>query len=138
MRTKSRPWVDSGLDHAWQDPYTIQAVGDLRLRLNAAEALLERAGLAIDRAVAEPTAETVAAAQIAVAESKVLTTEVAIAATNKLFELAGTRSTLAEHNLDRHWRNARTHTLHDPVRWKYAILGNYYLNGVNPPLHAWS
>ena len=60
------------------------------------------------------------------------------AATNKLFELAGTRSTLAAHNLDRHWRNARTHTLHDPVRWKYAILGNYFLNGVNPPLHAWS
>ena len=42
VRTKSRPWVDSGLDHAWQDPYTIQAVGDLRLRLNAAEALLEK------------------------------------------------------------------------------------------------
>ena len=67
-----------------------------------------------------------------------LSTETAIAATNKLFELVGTRSTLAEHNLDRHWRNARTHTLHDPVRWKYAILGNYHLNGVNPPLHAWS
>ena len=33
VRTKSRPWVDSGLDHAWQDPYTIQAVGDLTLRL---------------------------------------------------------------------------------------------------------
>ena len=138
VRTKSRPWIDSGVEHAWQDPYTIQAVGDLRLRLNAAEALVEKAGLAVDRAVAEPTAETVALAQVAVAESKVLTTEIAIAATNKLFELAGTRSTLAEHNLDRHWRNARTHTLHDPVRWKYAILGNYYLNGVNPPLHAWS
>lgn len=138
VRTKSRPWVDSGLDHAWQDPYTIQAVGDLTLRLNAAEALLDRAGLAVDRAVAEPTAATVAQAQIAVAEAKVLTTEVALAATNKLFELAGTRSTLGEHNLDRHWRNARTHTLHDPVRWKYAILGNYYLNGVNPPFHAWS
>ena len=55
-----------------------------------------------------------------------------------LFELAGARSTLAAHNLDRHWRNARTHTLHDPVRWKYAILGNYFLNGVDPPLHAWS
>ena len=51
---------------------------------------------------------------------------------------AGTRSTLAEHNLDRHWRNARTHTLHDPVRWKYSILGKYFLNGENPPLHAWS
>ena len=54
-----------------------------------------------------------------------LSTETALAATNKLFELVGTRATLSELNLDRHWRNARTHTLHDPVRWKYAILGNY-------------
>jgi SfnB family sulfur acquisition oxidoreductase len=138
VRTKSRAWVDSGLEHAWQDPYTIQAIGDLTLRLHATEALLDRAGLAVDRAVATPTAETVAEAQIAVAEAKVLSTEIAITATNRLFELAGTRSTLAEHALDRHWRNARTHTLHDPVRWKYAILGNYALNGINPPLHAWS
>ncbi|WP_027164237.1 SfnB family sulfur acquisition oxidoreductase [Mesorhizobium sp. WSM1293] len=138
VRTKSRAWIDSGVDNAWDDPYTIQAIGDLTLRLNAAQALLEKAGHAIDRAVAEPTAETVAHAQIVTAEAKILSTEIAIAATNKLFELAGTRSTLAEHNLDRHWRNARTHTLHDPVRWKYSILGKYFLNGENPPLHAWS
>jgi SfnB family sulfur acquisition oxidoreductase len=138
VRTKSRPWIDSGLEHAWQDPYVIQAVGDLSLRLHAAQALQDKAGLAIDQAVAAPDAASVARAQIATAEAKVLSTEVAIAAANKLFELAGTRSTLAEHNLDRHWRNARAHTLHDPVRWKYAILGNYALNGVNPPLHAWS
>ena len=138
VRTKARAWVDSGQEHAFEDPYTIQAIGDLTLRLHATEALLDKSGEAVDRAVAEPTAETVAAAQIAVAEAKVLSTEIAISATNKLFELAGTRSTLAEHNLDRHWRNARTHTLHDPVRWKYAILGNYALNGIAPPLHAWS
>lgn len=138
VKTKSRPWIDSGVETAAQDPYTIGIVGDLTLRLHATEALLERAGHAVDRAVADPTAFTVAQAQIAVAEAKVLSTEIAIEATNRLFELAGTRSTLAEHNLDRHWRNARTHTLHDPVRWKYAILGNYALNGVNPPLHAWS
>ncbi|MCK3780545.1 SfnB family sulfur acquisition oxidoreductase [Ensifer sesbaniae] len=138
VRTKSRAWVDSGLENAWDDPYTIQAIGDLTLRLHAAQALLEKAGYAIDRAVANPTIETVAQSQITTAEAKILSTEIAIAATNKLFELAGTRSTLAEHNLDRHWRNARTHTLHDPVRWKYAILGKYFLNGENPPLHAWS
>lgn len=138
VRTKSRAWVDSGLENAWDDPYTIQAIGDLTLRLHAAQALLEKAGYAIDRAVANPTTETVAEAQITTAEAKILSTEIAIVATNKLFELAGTRSTLAEHNLDRHWRNARTHTLHDPVRWKYAILGRYFLNGENPPLHAWS
>lgn len=138
VRTRSRAWIDSGVENAWDDPYTIQAVGDLTLRLHAAQALLEKAGHAIDRAVAEPTAETVAHAQIVTAEAKILSTEIAVAATNKLFELAGTRSTLAEHNLDRHWRNARTHTLHDPVRWKYSILGKYFLNGENPPLHAWS
>ena len=138
VRSSSRAWVDSGVDNAWQDPYTIQAIGDLQLKLLATEALLEKSGLAIDRAVAAPGEKTVAEAQIAVAAAKVFSTELAIAATNKLFELAGTRSTLAVHGLDRHWRNARTHTLHDPVRWKYAILGNYFLNGVNPPLHAWS
>ncbi|MET3394340.1 SfnB family sulfur acquisition oxidoreductase [Variovorax sp. 1140] len=138
IRTKTRPWIDSQRDHAWEDPYSIQAVGDLQIRLHASEALLERAGRAIDRAVAAPDADTVAAAQIATAEAKVLSTEIAILATNKLFELAGTRSTLGQYNLDRHWRNARTHTLHDPVRWKYAIVGNYFLNGVKPPFHAWS
>ncbi len=76
-------------------------------------------------------------ASIAVAEAKVLTTEAAILATNKLFELAGTRSTLAEHGLDRHWRNAHVHTLHDPVRWKFHAIGNLALNGVGPPVHAW-
>ena len=138
VREKARPWIDSGLERASDDPYTIQAIGDLTIRQHAAEALLDRAGLLLDEAVAKPDAQRVAAAQLAVAEAKVLTTEVALAASNKLFELSGTRSTLAAENLDRHWRNARTHTLHDPVRWKYAIIGNHALNGVAPPLHAWS
>ena len=138
VREKARPWIDSGQDRASDDPYTIQAIGDLTIRQHAAEALLDRAGDALDAAIAAPDAGSVAAAQLAVAEAKVLTTEIALAASNKLFELAGTRSTLAAENLDRHWRNARTHTLHDPVRWKYAIIGNHALNGVNPPFHAWS
>jgi len=80
----------------------------------------------------------VALASLAVARAKVLTTEIAIEASNKLFELGGTRSTLKKHNFDRHWRNARVHTLHDPVRWKYHVVGNWLLNGVKPPRHDWS
>ena len=137
VRDHTRPWIDSGQDHGYEDVHTIGLVGDLEVRLHAAEALLERAGHFIDAAIATPDEETVAAASIAVAEAKVLTTETAILATNRLFELAGTRSTLAVHNLDRHWRNARAHTLHDPVRWKYHAVGNYYLNKVKPPRHAW-
>lgn len=134
----SRPWLDSGKQTAGEDLFTIAAIGDLKIRLHAAEALLEIAGHSIDAAKRNTTLETVSEATIKTGESKVLTTEIAILATNKLFELAGTRSTLAEHGLDRHWRNARVHTLHDPVRWKYFHVGNYYLNGAHPPRHAWN
>jgi len=138
VKTQSRPWIDSGKETAGEDPFTIQAIGDLKIRLHAAEALLDIAGRAIDKAQADATEANVDAATLRTAEAKVLTTEIAILATNKLFELAGTRSTLAKHNLDRHWRNARAHTLHDPVRWKYFHVGNFYLNDVAPPRHAWS
>ncbi|MBG4760223.1 SfnB family sulfur acquisition oxidoreductase [Pseudomonas aeruginosa] len=137
VRRHARPWIDANQQHAWEDPYTIQQVGDLRIRVRAAEAVLDLAADAIEAALAAPDEESVAAASIAVAEAKVLTTEAALLAANRLFELVGTRSTLEELNLDRHWRNARTHTLHDPVRWKYHAIGNYQLNGVKPPRHAW-
>ncbi|EPF93240.1 SfnB family sulfur acquisition oxidoreductase [Acinetobacter gyllenbergii] len=138
VREHARPWIDSGLEFASQDPYTISNIGELKIKQRAAEAVLALAGEAIDRALANPTEDTVAEATLLTAESKVLTTEIALLAANKLFELSGTRSTLSELNLDRHWRNARTHTLHDPVRWKFNLVGNYYLNGVALPRHAWS
>lgn len=138
IKNHSRPWIDSGLEHASQDPYTIANIGELKIKLRAAEAVLNLAAVAIDEAVQNPSEETVSDATLLTAESKVLTTEIALLAANKLFELAGTRSTLSELNLDRHWRNARTHTLHDPVRWKLNLVGNYFLNGVALPRHAWS
>ena len=100
--------------------------------------MLERAGKALDAARPAPDEDNVARASLAVAKAKVLTTEIAIEASNKLFELGGTRSTLKKHNFDRHWRNARVHTLHDPVRWKYHVVGNWLLNGIKPPRHDWS
>lgn len=140
VRSRSRPWVDSGVERASDDPLTVREIGHLHIQLHAAEALLERAARLFDEIAAQDTTteDDVARASVAVGEAKVLTTETALLAGEKLFELAGTQSTLAEHNLDRHWRNARTHTLHDPVRWKYHLVGNFYLNGVKPARHAWN
>ncbi|HSH73509.1 MAG TPA: SfnB family sulfur acquisition oxidoreductase [Methylophilaceae bacterium] len=137
VRNFTRPWIDTELEHGYEDPLTIKDIGDLQIRVHATDALLKRAGDFIDDAQQNPNDDTVAAASIAVAEAKVLSTETALLAGSKLFELAGTRSTLGQYNLDRHWRNARTHTLHDPVRWKYYAVGNYALNGENPPRHPW-
>lgn len=138
VREQARPWIDAGVEKASEDPLTIIQVGGLDIRLEAAEALLERAGRVLDAGKAAPDEDKVAAASLAVARAKVLTTEIAIEASNKLFELGGTRSTLRKHNLDRHWRNARVHTLHDPVRWKYHLVGNWLLNGKRPPRHDWN
>lgn len=133
VKTRSRPWMDSGVERASDDPLTIAKVGQIAIRLEAATATVERAGRKVDAAQVETTEKRVVEATLAVAAAKVLTTEIAIEATNTLFELAGTASVKLDLNLDRHWRNARTHTLHDPVRWKYHVVGNYHLNNVIPP-----
>ena len=141
VRERSRPWIDSGVERASDDPLVVREVGHLHIQLHAAEALLERAARTLDAIATQghaPSEDDIARASVAVGEAKVLTTEIALLAGEKLFELAGTQSTLAVHNLDRHWRNARTHTLHDPVRWKYHLVGNYYLNGIKPTRHPWN
>ncbi|HYQ38646.1 MAG TPA: SfnB family sulfur acquisition oxidoreductase [Pseudomonas sp.] len=139
VRERARPWMDFAGERASDDPYIIQAVGRLQIDLHAANEVLREAGEALDRLAGAPiSAESSAEASVAVGAAKILTTEIALEASEKLFELAGTAATRSEHNLDRHWRNARTHTLHDPVRWKYHLLGNYALNGVLPKRHQWN
>ncbi|HEY1888001.1 MAG TPA: SfnB family sulfur acquisition oxidoreductase [Roseiarcus sp.] len=136
VRTSARPYKDARVERASDDPYTVATAGELKIRVDASSALLARAGTFVDRAQAQPSVETVAAASVAVAESKIASTEAALLVASKLIELAGSSATLAKHGLDRHWRNARTHTVHDPVRWKYRAVGDYWLNGVNPPRHG--
>jgi SfnB family sulfur acquisition oxidoreductase len=138
VRERARPWPDSGADRASKDPFTLVAVGDLAICVHGAEALLNKAALLLDGIPRPPSADDVARASVAVAIAKIASTEAALLAANKLFELGGTRSTLLAEGLDRHWRDARTHTLHDPVRWKYHLIGNYALNGRNPPRHSWN
>lgn len=135
VRERARPWV-AGVAGAADDPLTIQQVGDVAVRIRAAEALVRRAARIVDAAQAAPTERSVAEASIAVAEARVLTTTASLLAGSKLFELGGTASTLDHLGLDRFWRNARTHTLHDPVRWKYHAVGNFYLNERLPVRHG--
>lgn len=139
VREHARPWTDSGVARAADDPYIVQDVGRLEVDLHAAHEVLLESGHLLDAAAAQPvTAESGARASVAVAEAKVLTTRIALEATEKLFELAGSSATREARNLGRHWRNARTHTLHDPVRWKAHLIGNYLLNHVPPPRHSWN
>lgn len=136
IREHTRPWVDAGVERAAQDPLLLAQIGNVYVRLRAAQALLAKAALAVDAAQSRPDEDSVAAASVAVAQAKALSTSASLLAGSKLFEFSGTGATLDGLGLDRFWRNARTHTLHDPVRWKYHAVGNYVLNGVRPPRHG--
>lgn len=139
VQERTRPWTDAHVEHATEDPYIIQEVGKLQIDVHAAhEVLAETARLLDDLSRHPVTAAISAQASVAIAEAKTLSTEAALSVSEKLFELAGSSATRAAHNLDRHWRNARVHTLHDPVRWKYHLIGNYLLNDVFPRRHQWN
>ncbi|MGW2962516.1 SfnB family sulfur acquisition oxidoreductase [Streptomyces sp. NPDC001220] len=136
VRTKSRPWFESGAETAAEDPLLIQRFGELALQARASEALLREGARAVDAAAARLTDESAAEASIAVAAAKVQAAEAAVAVAGALFEVSGTRSALNSLNLHRYWRDARTHTLHDPPRWKLQHIGRYVLSGTLPPRHG--
>lgn len=136
---KARPIVDANVEKASFEAYTLQEVGKLNILLDAAILLLDEAAEYLDQLDAQDivTPEQASKASIIVAEAKVYANDAALHISEKLLELGGSRSSLSIHNLDQHWRNARVHTLHDPVRWKLHAIGNYYLNGTQDQRHAW-
>jgi len=137
VRSASRPWFEADVERACEDPLLIQRVGELAIGVRAAQALLGEAARTIDEVERAGVDDAGSArASIAVATAKALADRVSVESASALFELAGTRSAANQLNLHRHWRNARTHTLHDPVRWKLQHIGRYTLNGTFPPQHG--
>jgi len=136
---KARPIVDAQVEKASFEHYTLQEVGKSSVLLDAAILLLDEAAKYLDELdqLESVTDEQAAKASILVAEAKVYANDAALHISEKLLELGGSRSSLSQHNLDQHWRNARVHTLHDPIRWKLHALGDYYLNHKLPARHAW-
>jgi SfnB family sulfur acquisition oxidoreductase len=132
IRTRTRPWFESGLERVTDEQYVQYRIGKLATQLYAAEALLRRAGQLLDVADDELTHTTIAEGRLAVAEAKAFGGEASVEISSAIFELAGTAATDSKYDLDRHWRNSRTHTLHDANRFKYVHVGNYLLNDVAP------
>ncbi|MBX6769048.1 MAG: SfnB family sulfur acquisition oxidoreductase [Actinomadura rubrobrunea] len=147
VRETARPWPEANVDRLAEEPLVIQKFGELALLVRAAEALLVRAGQALDAALgaapdagpalgALTDAEVAAEASLAVAAARAQADIAALTVSSEVLGVVGARASLERYNLDRHWRNARTHTLHDPRRWKLQHLGNHALNGVAPPANG--
>lgn len=133
---KARPHFEAKVPSSAEDPTVVNIAGELTVTVRGAQALLAEAARQVDAARADLDEDTSAAASIAVAVAKVAAVRASLEATSVLFDLGGTRSASGSANLSRYWRDARTHTLHDPSRWKLQHIGRYTLSGTRPPRHG--
>lgn len=139
--TKRRPWVNSGVSSAAQDPYLLQRFAESSLQLRTATVFADIAADQLDAAWNKGdvlNAEERGAVAVAVIEAKVLAHRASLDIGSQLFDVAGAGATLSDLGLDRFWRNARTHTLHDPLDYKLRDLGNWALNGIHPTPTSYS
>ena len=132
---ETRPWFKSGVERASEDPYVLSHYGEFWVGLESVRLLTERANRLLDEAWAKEhqlSAEGRGHLAVAIATAKVAATRSGLELTSRLFEVTGARSTHAALRLDRHWRNLRTQSLHDPVDYKLHELGDWALNAALP------
>lgn len=130
----ARPIKHSTASRSVDDPYVELSVGDISARAFTAEAVVLRAAESIDRAwAADLDAAAVDQAAVDVAQAQYIAAESALKAAELIFDVGGASTTGRAHNLDRHWRNARTVANHNPRHWKAAAVGAWQLKGTPPP-----
>ncbi|WP_229054795.1 acyl-CoA dehydrogenase family protein [Aeromicrobium sp. Leaf350] len=137
-RDNTRAWPYGGDDKAQarDEWYLLEGYGRLQSQLWAVEALADDAGREIasllhaEREALTPEQRGHVAVRIAAV--KQLATDIALEVGTKIYELTGARATSNKVGLDIFWRNARTHTLHDPVAYKRREVGAYALLGELP------
>ncbi|MGY1487994.1 acyl-CoA dehydrogenase family protein [Methylobacillus pratensis] len=132
---EARPWHRSGLEHQTEDPYILAHYGEFWASLQSARALTDLAAASFDQAWSKGrqlTEEERGEAAIDITSAKIIATRTGLDITSRMFEVAGSRATHAGLRLDRHWRNLRTHTLHDPVDYKIKELGEWALKQQYP------
>ena len=128
---QTRPWIASTAQSATQDPYILANYGSFFVNLQAAQALTDIAGESLQRVWESGDAVTAnqrGKCALDVATSKVMTNNVGLEITSRMFEVMGARAAAGPARIDRFWRNLRTHTLHDPVDYKIRELGDWALS----------
>jgi len=125
-----------------EDRQVLQVVGEIAADAFAARAIVLIAAEKIQDAFdsiedGAPTVDAAAAAQLAAAEAKVAVDRFSYATAAKLFDVGGASATQSLHNLDRHWRNARTISTHNPTFLKASAIGDHIVNGAAFPANAY-
>ncbi|WP_030251081.1 acyl-CoA dehydrogenase family protein [Streptomyces sp. NRRL S-455] len=119
-----------------QDPQVLTAYGELTVFTRSASALADQAGEAVAAGLArgeDLTYDEYADISVLVAMAEAAASRAAQESTARALDIIGARSASSRLGFDRFWRNARTHTLYEPVAHRLRDVGDYFLNGAHPP-----
>jgi alkylation response protein AidB-like acyl-CoA dehydrogenase len=139
VQDRARVWYESPAEKASEDPYTLLRVGEMKTAVEAAELLSLRAAELCDIAADNPTdGRARGEASVVTGEARRAAAEAAMEAGSTLFKVCGAGSVLEKYGFDRHWRNARTLSLHNPLDFKSAHAGDFLLNDRLPAVDSYN
>jgi alkylation response protein AidB-like acyl-CoA dehydrogenase len=140
---RKRIYSHGNTPHVCEDAQIQQVVGEIASWAYAAEAVALQATHASQRAYEAHFSGDAQAghtanvdAEIESAQAQVVVSELVLRAATHLFNALGASATSTSKALDRHWRNARTISSHNPLVYKARIVGDWAINGTEPP-YVW-
>ncbi|UUQ65789.1 acyl-CoA dehydrogenase family protein [Pseudomonas fuscovaginae UPB0736] len=140
VRERKRIYSHGNAQRVSEDAQVQQVVGEVAALVYAAEASAIRAAQPAQRAYlarfgGDEAVERQANvdAEIESATAQVVVSELIQRATSELFNALGASDVRQSKALDRHWRNARTVSSHNPLIYKARIIGDWAINGTEPP-----
>lgn len=144
VRDRQRVYSNGNASHVSQDAQIQQVVGQISALVYAAEATALRATLPAQRAYEARVQGQDAAterqanidAEIESAQGQIVVSELVLRAGTDLFNALGASAASTSKALDRHWRNARVVASHNPIVYKSRIVGDWRINGTEPP-YVW-
>ncbi|MFD0482471.1 acyl-CoA dehydrogenase family protein [Kineococcus sp. GCM10028916] len=140
VRTRTRSYTHGLAPLVRNDAQVLSVAGEISSIAFTARSLTRAAAQAVqsaaDTAHRPGTAADRAAnveAEIRTAQAQVVLSDTVPRAATLLFNTLGASGTSRARDLDRHWRNARTVASHNPVIYKQRIVGDWSVNGTEPP-----
>jgi alkylation response protein AidB-like acyl-CoA dehydrogenase len=135
-RAGNSPWHPAWPVGSPQDPQVLTVYGELTVLTRSASALADQAREAVHGGLArgeDLTYDEYAEISVLVAMAEAAASRAVEESTARALDIIGTRSASSRLGFDRFWRNARTHTLYEPVAHRLRDVGDYFLNGAHPP-----
>ncbi|MEZ2410335.1 acyl-CoA dehydrogenase family protein [Bosea sp. RCC_152_1] len=142
VQRDARAVLHSSAETGRQDPFVQQVLGELSAASFVIDAAIAAAAAALDHSAegfwthAGDLDERLLAGSLAVSRTQIAVYPQALKAAETLFEIGGGSTTASRYNFDRHWRNIRTLSTHNPLRQKARAIGDYLANDETELLRA--